>query len=149
MCVCSFTTQQKRKKQGSILRGTEMFALWKGLYFYSKMHSGQDVSLYIFFVVVYLHTSPTPFLSCLFTSNQLWISLIDTDSLKTKFVLRYALYYTKMNCKFSCFLGRGATSIRCVWVYASSFHLTGAWVSREHECEHGSHGSMKSLLLIG
>ena len=37
------------KKQGWILKGNEKFALWKCLYFYSKMHWDQDIRLFIFF----------------------------------------------------------------------------------------------------
>ena len=40
---------QKWKKQGWILIGNKKFALWKCLYFCSKMHVGQVISHFIFF----------------------------------------------------------------------------------------------------
>ena len=39
---------QKWKKQGWILIGNEKFALWKCLYFYSKMHWDKDISIFLF-----------------------------------------------------------------------------------------------------
>ena len=40
---------QKWKKQGWILIGNKKFALWKCLYFCSKMHVGQVISHFVFF----------------------------------------------------------------------------------------------------
>ena len=85
-----------------ILKSNEKFALWKCLYFYSKMHWDQDISLFIFF-------SSYPFggildtlpllrfwfrFFCFFTNNQPQIYLSVTKLFSKKIVFWYALMWS-------------------------------------------------------
>ena len=83
---------QKWKKRGWTLIGNEKFAFWKCLYFYSKMHWDQDISLFIFFSSypfgAILDTLPLlQFWFCFFcfiTDNQLQIYLSVRELFKKK-----------------------------------------------------------------
>ena len=101
---------QKWKKQGWILKGNEKFALWKCLYFYSKMHWDQDIRLFIFFSSYpfggILDTLPLLRFQfrffCFFTNNQPHIYLIVRELFSKKFVFWHALIFNTDSCTFLC-----------------------------------------------
>ena len=91
---------ENEKKQRWILKGNEKFALQKCLYFYSKLHRDQDISIFRF-CSSYPYRGildSLPLLQfqfcffCFFTDNQPQIHLSVRELSSNKMDFQYALY---------------------------------------------------------